>query len=227
MRFFRKKNSIEATFEIEGNNFFFLLLSLVILLFLWPLLIKLSFGDYLFMPMLFIIFASSLYAIGKKHRFALFLVAFLAIAVLGLRILNYCYQWPFISLTTVALSIVCFFFILIVILVHILKEQKISLNNIYGAICVYLLLGLVWGLMYYASAKIDPGNIFIPLYEINPMRELSQYVYYSFVTLTSVGYGDIHPVSSFAQLLAAGEGIVGQLYSLVLIGWVVISKWRK
>jgi voltage-gated potassium channel len=227
MLFFRKKKPVTPDLKIEGNNFFFLFLSLIALLFLWPLSAQFSFGKYLFTALLFTIFSSSIHIIGKKNRFMLFIAIFFIIAIASLRFLNHYYKLPTISLIDAGLTSIFFFFMFIIISMHVLKERKISLNSIYGITCSYLLLGLTWGLMYYLIASFDPTAIFIPINEIDPNRNLSQYVYYSFITLTSVGYGDIHPISPIARSLAMCEGIIGQAYFVVLIGWSLMTGWRK
>lgn len=231
MWFFRKKHeNLKSHLEIKGNNFFFLLISLLILLFLWGLLQRFSFGKYLFSILLFLTFFSSVYTIGRKNRFTYHIAIFFVVAMVVSRFFYHLLVYPvFFSFVTTILSFLSFFFLAVVILMHVLRDRKVSLNEIYGAICVYLLLGLAWGSMYYLVARIDPQAIFIPAYAVDSQKEFSQYVYYSFITLTSVGYGDIHPVSSAARVLAISEGIVGQIYSVVLIGWLVgnLSGWRN
>jgi voltage-gated potassium channel len=229
MRFFWKKRRIESNLEIEGNDFFFLLLSLLALLFLWPLLVRLNFGEYLFTAVLFAIFSSSIYAVGKKNLLALIIIALFFVAIMTLRLLDHHYRYLLMSLAASILTVLCFFSMSIAVLIHILNDRKVSINDICGAICIYLLFGFAWGLMYYILSVIEPNSIHVLAHEIGRQEELSTYAYFSFMTLTSVGYGDIYPISSWARLLAVSEAIIGQIYSVVLIGWLVskLSKWHR
>jgi voltage-gated potassium channel len=229
MFFLKRKKPLttKLNLNIEGNNFFFLLLSLLALIFLWPLSTPFSFSQYLFTAILFTIFSSSLHVIGKKNLFTLSLGIFFIITITGLRILHHYYHLLPISLIDVGVTNLYFFFLLLIVSIHVLKEPKISLNSIYGIICSYLLLGLTWGLIYYLTINFDPTAIFIPIDEMDSNKNLSQYVYYSFITLTSVGYGDIHPISPVARSLAMSESIIGQAYFVVLIGWSLMAGWRK
>jgi voltage-gated potassium channel len=120
------------------------------------------------------------------------------------------------------LSLVCvYFFCLISIVIaikHILFSGKITLNKIMGSICIYLLIGVLWGLMYIFISYIEP-NSFDGL-SINN-HQTWDYIYYSFVTLTTLGYGDINPIVPVARSLAYLEAICGQFYLAILVASLV------
>ncbi len=115
------------------------------------------------------------------------------------------------------------FFVLVTgkIIQSIFHSREISFDSIFGAICGYLLLGVAWGLTYAMMNTVNPESFQIE----NPMRQQAEqgnysgqvFIYYSFVTLTTVGYGDITPVSTSARTLAWVEAMTGQLYLAVLI----------
>jgi len=103
---------------------------------------------------------------------------------------------------------------------QVLFNNRIDGNKIVGAICIYLLLGLIWGLMYLLLAQTIPGAF-------NGMGQAVWYdnfadaAYYSFVTLTTLGYGDISPVTPVARFLVYMEAIVGVFYMAILVASLV------
>ena len=91
-------------------------------------------------------------------------------------------------------------------------------HRIAGAITVYLLIGLLWRKLYQVVELISPGSFRIP--EGESIDAASLY-YFSFVTLATLGYGDISPVNIVARNLSVLEAIVGQLYLVILISRLV------
>ena len=103
--------------------------------------------------------------------------------------------------------------------------RQLSLDSIFGAICGYLLLGVAWALTYAMMHAANPESFqFGDL--IRQQMELGDYsrnvfIYYSFVTLTTVGYGDLTPLSIPARTVSWLEAITGQLYLAVLIAGLI------
>lgn len=105
-----------------------------------------------------------------------------------------------------------------VILRRVFAAGSITVARIEGAVAVYLLVGVLWALLYEALLLQVPGA-FTAAAGIAPgQADLS---YFSFVTLTTVGYGDVTPVSPAARSLAVVEALIGQLYPAVLIARLV------
>ena len=104
------------------------------------------------------------------------------------------------------------------ILQDILLPKQITIDTIRGGICVYLLIGFIWALLYGITASLD-SNAFSQ--KIIEMDSYGDAVYFSFTTLTTLGYGDIIPVSSLAKILTNSEAIIGQLYPSILIAFLV------
>jgi hypothetical protein len=104
---------------------------------------------------------------------------------------------------------------------HVLTTRRITINTLYGAASIYLLLGYAWAAAYILLEKVSPGsysgltNSDIPTYL---SRDLT---YFSFVTLTTLGYGDIQPVSPVARSMAIGETVCGVLYLSFLVARLV------
>ena len=104
------------------------------------------------------------------------------------------------------------------ILRDILLSQQVTVDTIRGGICVYLLIGFVWALLYGITASLDSNAFSQPIIEI---ESYGRAVYFSFTTLTTLGYGDIIPVSPLAKMLTNLEAIIGQLYPAILIAILV------
>ncbi|MGO9373962.1 MAG: potassium channel family protein [Syntrophobacteraceae bacterium] len=99
-----------------------------------------------------------------------------------------------------------------------LIRERASGHRIAGAVTIYLLLGLIWTRLYQLLELVSPGSFRFPAGED---LNASALTYFSFVTLATLGYGDITPISLVARDLAVLEAIMGQLYLVILIAWLV------
>ena len=122
-------------------------------------------------------------------------------------------------------AIVYLTFTMVVILVHILKMHQsatTTVDLIYGAVSIYLMMGIAWSFLFMLVETIQPGSFFIrPEQNIDGILDQADFIYYSFATLTTLGYGDITPATSQARSLAILEAVTGTLYIAVLIARLV------
>lgn len=108
----------------------------------------------------------------------------------------------------------------------------ISLDSFLGAICGYLFLGLGWAVIYSLIEHLQPGSFkvsqsLVPL-DTNTRSPSDVLTYYSFVTLTTVGYGDVVPTTPATRTLAWIEAVTGQFYLAVIVaGLVSVLTTRK
>jgi len=105
---------------------------------------------------------------------------------------------------------------------YLTHAKKADSNTIYGAICVFMLLGFIWGLTFFVFEVINPYSLTAGgdrVYEdVGSLLEAtSSSLYLSFVTLTTLGYGDITPATAPTRTLAVIEAILGQLFLIVMI----------
>lgn len=103
---------------------------------------------------------------------------------------------------------------------HVFGASKVDRNLLFGAMCVYLLMGLIWAILYGVIFQFLPGS-FHGMEGVNGKAPMDTLLYYSFVTLASLGYGDITPIEPLARTLAYMEAISGQFYIAVMLAGLV------
>jgi voltage-gated potassium channel len=94
-------------------------------------------------------------------------------------------------------------------------------DRIVGAICVYLLIGLAWASVYETLESVAPASFRFPVDTAWMTPGVQRYHYFSFVTLATLGYGDITPISRLAGTLASLEAVSGQLYIGITVARLV------
>ena len=110
---------------------------------------------------------------------------------------------------------------IILLLNHIFRQDEVTKEVIFGALVVYLLMGLMWSFGYDLVDSLIPGSF---KYPENFSKHNNSFAYFSFVTLTTLGYGDITPVSPPAAAMAITQAITGQIYLTVLVAQLVGIK---
>ena len=111
-----------------------------------------------------------------------------------------------------------FFFLAISILIKRISSGTIvTADTIKGGISIYYLLGLFWAILYMILLRFDPNAL------TNIHKETAGFdsYYYSFVTLTTLGYGDIAPVARYAKILAIMEAVVGPVYLAIFVAQLI------
>ncbi|MGB5762580.1 MAG: ion channel [Sedimenticolaceae bacterium] len=112
---------------------------------------------------------------------------------------------------------------------QVLFSGHVDGNTIVGAISVYLLLGMIWAMLFALLELLVPGS-FRGLSSTGANADFMDLLYFSFVSLTTMGFGDITPILPLARYLTFMEGIVGQLYLAIMISSLVgvrVSNWSR
>ena len=195
---------------------------------------SLLFGIYLAAVLLGSLYAMGIEdAVGSHSRTYRYVGRFIAAAVLGVVGLSgriYAQFEPnrYLFLITTLCWLGALMIIGVTILSRALRSRRVTFDTISAALCVYMLIGLGWSFIYSAVDIFDRNAFSFPHYEVmgtstaQQIRHvLSAFTYYSFVTLATIGYGDITPVSPPARALSALEGIVGQFYIAILVASLV------
>lgn len=199
------------------NNFLYLLIGLLVLLLLAPIavgrfegvvnvaftvtmitgvwsLAKSRFAYILGWTLAALSFLTSVYGLGSSERWVLQVGGGVALLFCGLS--------------------------MVIVLGEVLFGTHLTVNRMAGAVCVYLLLGLSWAFVYGFVALASPGS-FTGLPSESAEQHFLGLLYYSYVTLTTLGYGDITPVSHLARALAYLEAIAGVMYVAILVASLI------
>jgi len=117
-------------------------------------------------------------------------------------------------------------FTTLVMLNSLVQADEVSGDTIVGGICVYLLVGLCFAMVFLIMTEVYPGAFVaggeaIARSAEDPSAHATRLLYFSFVTLTTLGYGDIAPVGDLAQMFAVAEALIGQLYLTIFVARLV------
>ena len=125
------------------------------------------------------------------------------------------------------LLLLCFFIWMTWLLLRqVLFTGAVDGNKIVGAICIYMLLALVWAMLYLLIAEALPGS-FNGVPQAPWLENFSTAIYFSFVTITTLGYGDILPVTPLARFLVTMEAIVGVFYMAIVVASLIGVRLSK
>ncbi|HXV27478.1 MAG TPA: potassium channel family protein, partial [bacterium] len=102
---------------------------------------------------------------------------------------------------------------------NIFREKNVTTDTILGGIAVYFLIGILWALFYRAAILINPHSLSIAVAQSH--HYVTDLLYFSFSTLTTLGYGDIVAETAFTKNLAVLEGALGQIYLAVFVARLV------
>jgi len=204
--------------QIVIGRFLFLFISMLLMIVLLPFLEGFFVIRYHIGIFFLIIFISSVFAVSRKR--STFITALvLALLTEGLNLSGYFTSISALNILSDILAGLLLAYTATVILFYLFREDRITGDMIIGAICVYFLLGLFWSFVFSTLETCQPGSFQMPQGTVNQMT----FSYYSYVTLTTVGYGDMTPISGPARSFAILEAMMGQLYLAVLIARLVGS----
>ena len=172
------------------------------------------------------ILVSAVFAVGGRRLTTVLAIVLAAPGIL-LQAVDLLNDHQGIEITKLLFGVLFLGFTVVVVLHHVFTTDRVTIDTIAAALCVYLLLGVLWALVYSAMELLSPGS-FIILSGGGEDESIGFggkgtviALYYSFVTMTTLGYGDIVPNSSPARMFAAMEAIMGQVYLAVLVARLV------
>jgi hypothetical protein len=200
-----------------GRGLYVLLCLLFLGIFVSPLMIVDGIISQVFVESIFaVILITGIFAIpcGVTLRIGILLTALLAVIT---RALDKLYHTHIsIEYADNILAVITLVAFSIMLTKHFLIDKVIMRYRIAAAVAVYLIFGVIWARLYEIVHLYNP-SAFSLNEEINPYT----LIYFSFVTLVTIGYGDIVPLSMAARSLAILEGVIGQLYLVILISSLV------
>lgn len=186
--------------------------------FTWETLFEHIIADTLFAA----ICVFGVWAVARDRRI---LAIGMAIAACGLLARWGTYFWPSQTLVALSLGLQSLFFLFLTAALQwkVLRDRVVDTQTIIGAICVYMTLIYFFAMLYAFMEAVAPGSFVLPPdvtgaeVSVHQFRQTAQLLYFSAVTLASVGFGDVVPNSEVSRGFSALEAIAGQLYLAVLI----------
>jgi hypothetical protein len=187
---------------------------------LYPLS-KFSFGSFLAHIFFSLILISGVLTVFHRPLIRIFAV--------GLALAEFMVYWleffsPSNTLAVSQVFLVALFLglLIVVVLMQVFREGSITMHRISGAVAAYILIGALWASLYQFIVLTIPGAFDFSALAEGSRSDLQAHLYYfSFVTLTTLGYGDIVPVHPGARLVVMLEALTGQLYPAITLAWLV------
>jgi hypothetical protein len=158
-----------------------------------------------------------------KQRWLSFLAIVLAVASLALNWAEEIRPAAGLAILANSVTLIYLGILLAVVIAQVFRGGPVTAHRIRGAIVIYLLLGLMWAFAYQVVALTIPQAFRLPegLIAGDPDGLRRELTYFSVVTLTTTGYGDITAVNPVARTLVMLEALVGQLYPAIVLAWLV------
>jgi hypothetical protein len=119
----------------------------------------------------------------------------------------------------------CTYLVLVTLLIatSVTRQRSISADAVMGGLCVYVLIGIFWTIVFIDLELLHPGSFDFGVHgkDLNMAATYQFLMYFSYVTLLTIGYGDVVPMSSMAQTLTIIEGLIGQFYLIFFMATLV------
>jgi len=205
---------------IDSNRFVLLLVATILVLVLPPVTSKGFLADILYVTfMSFLFIQSMIVARGRKSKLIWLwnIIVVMMIVVFWLEPVGI--KLTVLDVSRLILLSAFFIFVTYYLLRFVRKSKHVDSNMIITAINIYLLIGIVFGSLAYMLFLVLPDAYTIPSYI--GMPDFVTFNYYSFITMSTVGYGDIVPKLPQSQILAYFTAITGQLYVAIIVAFLV------
>ena len=206
----------------DPRRHLYLLISLLLIFVVSPFVVPYYYGPTILNIIAAIVLLSATYAVSRRRSFSIFGLSVSIFSIISTFWLAAAPS-PWLVIISHGSLVVAISFFVTAILSYVLGSGKVTWDKIYGAICAYLLLGYAWTFAYSLIEEMQPGSF---TSSTSPMPHdlvgrVMQLRYFSFVTLATVGYGDIVPHTAAARTMALLEAILGQFYLVALVGRLV------
>ncbi|MEF1310725.1 potassium channel family protein [Vibrio mytili] len=208
----------------EENNFFYLTLALVTLLVCSAFFQGVGEGalEHILQALTIITFIVCMASLRFDKAWSRFLYSLLSIWVLVIT-LKTIFDIEKMNVVMLALTFAFFFGTFKSIARQILFTGSVNSNKVIGSVALFLLLGLMWAIAYLILLEFSP-HAFTGMEAISWGQNFSNAAYFSFVTLTTLGYGDISPLTPLAQVIVYLEAITGVFYMAIVVSSLVSSN---
>lgn len=156
-----------------------------------------------------------------KNRSQAIKIAFIPVMFLACRWVTIFYSGNLILLIDVLLTLCIFCLLITLVLIKVFEPGPVTAYRVIGSVVVYMLMANLWCLMYLFVYEEIGGSfqVTLPPFEMNSLQ--ANFMYFSYITLTTTGFGEIVPLHPLARSLVQIEAIIGVLYPVILIGRLV------
>jgi len=204
--------------ETSKGRMLYLLIVILLYLLLVPIVDRFIRLNFLFDLFMSIILVTGIYAVSQGKRRAI-TASLLGAPMLVFLWLNNYYTSDWIVICASFFAVLFFSYSIIRLLKFIFRESRVTKDVLFAAIIVYLMMGIMWAGSYALLSHLDPTSFDIDSLEKKDPNMI--FTYFSFVTLTTLGYGDITPMTDIAYSMTILEATIGQLYLAVLVARLV------
>lgn len=214
-----KRQYIKTVAWIERKRFLLLLFSTIMTI-VFPAFAKSGrLSELIFVITLSFLFIQSTIVanVSNSRKEFLRLLVISMIIVIWLKPAGY--DSPIVDLVKLAFISSFFIFVMSLLIRFIVKSVEVNMNVMLVSINIYLLAGIVGAGLSFMLYKLYPEAYNFPSYIVNP--QFVQFLYYSFITMSTVGYGDITPRIPETQTLSYILSIAGQLYVAIVIALLI------
>ena len=193
------------------SRFIYIIFAIILVLLVNPFIRPLGLIGHLFSTLILsMIPLASAYTLTEDRKKAI-IVLLIAAPFVILEGLNVFFTNRPLMVVAYSFGTILYFYIIVLLVIKLLSIRVITADLIFCAISIYLLIGIMWAGFYRVLEGISPGSF----------SETTDLLYFSFVTLTTVGFGDVAPLSPLSRRLAVFEAAMGNVYVAVIIAMIV------
>jgi len=196
------------------SRFIYIILSIMLVILVSPYIRPTGKTGHIFTTLLAaMIPLTGFYALTKDRNRAI-IILFLAAPFVILDGMSMFFPNRYFMITAISFGTILYFYIVVLLVNNLLSYRVVTADMIFCAISTYFLIGIMWSGIYMILEGVYPGSF-------TGLSETSDLVYFSFVTLTTVGFGEITPQSIISKRLVIFEAAAGCIYLAVIIAMIV------
>jgi voltage-gated potassium channel len=187
-----------------------------------PFLTSLPYAKFILKASLTAVFLFAIYAVRNSKKFLSITITLLVLTVM-LHWIGHLLPAAFITPLTAIITAMYLAVLIYAFFEEIFGARRVTWNLIAATLCVYLFIGVLWGTIFSLLESVSPGSFSGELLHgtVAAGERIHVFIYFSFITLTTLGYGDITPLTQGATALCQAEAIIGQFFMAVMVARLV------